>query len=108
MFFPDTAFAAEMTADQLFRNAVTHIIDPIIMVFFMMAIIVFVFGIFEFIRGSDNEDSRRKGQKHMIWGIVGLLIMVSVFALINLIADQFGIREEINRNLGETDWILDR
>lgn len=74
----------------------------------MMAIIVFVFGIFEFIRGSDNEDSRRKGQKHMIWGIVGLLIMVSVFALINLIADQFGIREEINRNLGETDWILDR
>lgn len=79
------------SADELFQNAVRVIVNPLITLMFILALCVFVYGVFEFIRGADNEDARKKGQSHMIWGVIGLFIMVSVFAIIRLLLNTFGI-----------------
>jgi len=68
------------------------IINPVIEFSFIIALGVFLFGLMEFIRGADNTDQRQKGRDHMLWGIVGLLIMLTVFGLITLLMSTFGIQ----------------
>jgi len=107
IFSIETVHAAEKTAQQLLNDAVTAVVNPIIVLFFLMAMLIFVFGVFEFIKGSDSDEARSKGQKHMISGIIGLLIMVSTFAVINFLVDQFGIRDTLKPEEG-FKWILDK
>jgi uncharacterized membrane protein len=82
---------AQTSVEELFEKATQNIVNPIITLFLIGALVLFVFGIFEFIKGADNDEARNKGKQHMIWGIVGLFIMVSVFAIIRVLLDTFGI-----------------
>ncbi len=75
----------------LLENAVRVIINPIIQVAFSVATIVFVYGVFEFIRGAENPDVRKQGQQHMLWGLIGLAIMVSVFTLMRILLNTLGV-----------------
>jgi uncharacterized membrane protein YidH (DUF202 family) len=67
------------------------IINPIIMLLFAVAVLVFLYGVFEYIRNSDSEDGRSEGQRHMLAGVFGLFIMISVFGIINLILNSIGV-----------------
>lgn len=66
---------------------VGEIINPLIRLLFGAATIIFLWGMVEFLMALDDESKKSKGKLHMIWGIIGLAIMVSVFAIINLIGD---------------------
>jgi uncharacterized membrane protein YidH (DUF202 family) len=104
----NVAFAAGKDAQFLLQKAVTVIVNPIITLFFMAAIVLFVYGIFQFIRNTENEDKRNEGKRHMLVSVIGLLIIIASFAIVNLISDQFGIRQSINNNVNSTggNWIL--
>ena len=67
------------------QKAITHIVNPLIGFFFAMAFIVFLWGIFEFIAGSNNEEKVTAGKQHMLWGVIGIFIMISVFGIMNLV-----------------------
>lgn len=72
------------------QKAVTVIINPMIQVVFVVALILFVYGIFEFVRGADAPQVRTTGQQHMIYGLIGLAIMVSVFTIMHLLLNSLG------------------
>lgn len=76
--------------DPLLQKAVQVIVNPIIKVVFAVAIVLFAYGIFEFVRGADNPEMRKQGQMHMLWGIIGLAIMVSVFTIIRILLNTLG------------------
>jgi uncharacterized membrane protein len=77
------------------------IINPIIQVLFAVALVVFLWGVFEFIKGSDSEEARKKGTQHIFWGIIGMVIMVSVFGIIRILLNTFGINDsDVNEVLG--------
>ncbi len=67
------------------------IINPIIGIIFALAVILFFYGIAKFLFYSENDDKRQEGRSHMIWGVIGMFIMVSVFGIIRLILDTLGI-----------------
>jgi hypothetical protein len=93
MLVPNLALAQvaqDSEAGELLRNVVAVVVNPIITLFFIMALSVFVFGIFEFILGADNDDRRSKGKRHMAWGIIGLFIMTAAFAIIALLSNLVG------------------
>lgn len=75
----------------LLEKAVQAIVNPIIQVIFAIALVIFVYGIFEFVRGADRPDVRTKGQQHIMYGLVGLLIMTSVFTIINILLNTIGV-----------------
>ena len=50
-----------------------------------LAVLVFLWGVFEFIMGSGDEKARETGKQHIVWGLVGLFIMVSAMGIVNLI-----------------------
>jgi len=72
-------------------KAVTAIVNPIIQVFFAVALVMFVYGIFEFVRGADNPEVRKKGQQHILYGLIGLFIMISVFTIIKILLNTIGV-----------------
>ncbi|MCF7865195.1 MAG: hypothetical protein K9M11_01700 [Candidatus Pacebacteria bacterium] len=67
------------------------IINPIIMLLFAVAVLVFLYGVFMYIKDSDSEDGRATGSKHIMYGIFGMFIMISVFGIMNLIMNTIGV-----------------
>lgn len=73
-----------MTVDQFILNLANVILNPLIRLMFVVALVVFLWGIVEYIRGAGSSDSREQGTRHIIWGLIGLFIMVSVYGIIEL------------------------
>ena len=67
-----------------------YIVNPIIYLLFGLALIYFLYGVFVFIRGASSEDARDTGRTHMLWGVVGLAIMISVYGILQIIAGTVG------------------
>ena len=70
---------------QLLYNIEYFILSPIIYLLFGLALLLFLYGVFEFIKKSDDPDERKKGGQHMLWGIIGMAIMFSAYGIINFI-----------------------
>jgi len=66
-----------------------QIIQLLIPILITLAVIWFFWGLIEYIRGGAED--KEKGRNIMIWGIIALFVMVSVFGLIQLIGGTFGI-----------------
>ncbi len=67
-----------------------EVINPTIALLFAAAFLVFFWGIFSFIRSYGDDTQRNDGKRHMLWGVIGLFIMVAVFGIMRLIASTFG------------------
>lgn len=72
-------------ATELLNRISTFIIDPILFTLFTAAFVVFVWGLVQFVAHLDNEEARSAGGKHMIWGIIGMVVMVGVNSIIAII-----------------------
>jgi hypothetical protein len=101
-------FSATSGAELLGR-IVEYIINPIILLIFSVGFLVFVWGLFQFMRSVESGGENADGKNHMIYGIIGMFIMVAIGSIISLIDDTFGldIRGQtystgINRDSGST------
>ncbi|MFA4975681.1 MAG: hypothetical protein WC577_03280 [Candidatus Paceibacterota bacterium] len=83
---------AYASVDSFVSNVNELIINPLIVFLFGLAIVYFLYGIFEFISNGENEEKKTKGKNHMMWGIIGIVIMMGVFTILNLIMDTFNIK----------------
>ena len=66
------------------------ILNPLILLMFAAAFLVFLWGAFEFVRHADSEDGRNDGRNHLLWGLVGMLIMLLALVIIQAVADTIG------------------
>lgn len=69
----------------LINKIITGILNPLIGLMFVVAFTFFIWGIIEFIWNAGNEEKRTTGKQHIIWGLVGLLIMSAVWGIIAII-----------------------
>lgn len=77
--------------DEFIFKVNAKIINPAIEFAFIVALVVFLFGVMEFIRGANNEEKRKKGRSHIFWSIIGFVIMFGVWGIINILVNTFGI-----------------
>ncbi len=76
-----------MDAFHTFLGKVEHaIIDPIITLIALAAFVYFLWGVVEFIQGAGNEEKRKTGQQHMLWGFIGLAIIFGARAIVAIVA----------------------
>jgi uncharacterized membrane protein YidH (DUF202 family) len=66
------------------------IINPIIIFIFSLGTILFLFGIVRFFLNPTDETIRKESKNHMVWGLIGMFIMFSVFGIMNLIVKTIG------------------
>ncbi len=94
LFLINIAYASTQpgeSIDTFIHKVDTYIVNPLIMLMFAIALVVFLFGIFQFISNAENEEKKTEGKKHMIWGIIGLAIMLGVWTILGIILNTLGI-----------------
>ena len=77
--------------DDLLNNIKTEIVNPAIYLLLALAAVYFVWGVFSFISNPESDEAREKGKQHMIWGIIGIAIMLSTFGIIEMIKGTIGL-----------------
>lgn len=67
------------------------ILNPLIVLMFAVAFLYFLWGIFQMIVSAGSDDARSTGRRNMMYGIIGMFIMVSVYGILKIVLDTFGI-----------------
>ncbi len=101
-FSTKIAYAAPSTdLNGFIKNINEYIINPLIVFLFALAIVFFLYGVFEFIMNAGSDEKKTTGKSHMLWGIVGLTIMMGVWFILGVILRTMNISpSEINPEQG--------
>ena len=78
----------------LINKFVTYVIDPLMLMIFAAGFFFFMYGFVEFIWGMRSgavSDKAADSKRHMVYGVIGMVIMVSVGGILNFIAGTFGL-----------------
>ncbi len=76
---------------ELIEKINEQIINPLIVLLFAFALAYFIYGITEFLMKIENEEERTKGKQHMLWAVIGMFIMVSVWGILEAVLGTFGV-----------------
>jgi hypothetical protein len=79
-----------LSITDLLGKIATYILNPLIILGFVIATVFLFYGIAEMIWKSDSKDLDTS-RKNVIYGVVGLFIMFSVYGILRLVLDSFGI-----------------
>lgn len=74
-------------------DTILFIINSVLVpVLFAVAFIVFIYGIARaYIFSAGNEEAVKAGHKLMLWGLIGFVVMISLWGLVNVVANTFGL-----------------
>ena len=67
------------------------IINTAIPVVLALAVLYFFWGLAKYVLNQSDEGKKEEGRNIMIWGIIALFIMVSVWGLIGILQSTFGV-----------------
>lgn len=80
-----------MAGNKLITALVTNIINPVILVLFAVALLIFIWGVFQYVRGASDPKARETGAQHILYGVIGLFIMLSAFAIVRVVLNSFSL-----------------
>ena len=72
---------------------ITDFINNILVPFLLtLALLFFIYGVFKFfIQGGDDEEKRKEGKNVVMWAIIGFVVIVSIWGIVNLITSGIGL-----------------
>src|ERR1035437_10896415 len=101
LFFTNVAYASSSSLDKFISNVDKIIINPLIILLFALAMVYFLWGVFEFLFNAEEEAKRTAGKQHMLYGIIGITIMMGVWTILSMITNTLNISPtEINPATG--------
>jgi len=68
------------------------ILNIIIPLLIAIAVVVFLFGVVKYVTSGGSEEKRVEARNTMIWGIVGLFVMVAVWGLVAVLVNTFNFQ----------------
>ncbi|MDQ5949335.1 MAG: hypothetical protein QG589_461 [Patescibacteria group bacterium] len=75
-----------------FLNKLNNLIlNPLILLLFTLATAYFVYGIVKLMSMDAGDTGRKEAQRAIFWGLVGMLIMFSVYGIIRFVLTTFGV-----------------
>lgn len=95
-------FLAEAkTFDEIVFDVNRTILNPLIQFAFLIAFVVFLWGMIEFLRNANNAEKRKEGQNHILWSVVGFSIMLGVYGIIKILIGTFELGGGTLNNNGQ-------
>lgn len=58
------------------------------------AVVFFLWGVLQFVAAGGNEEKRTEGRNTMIYGIIAIFVMVSVWGLVNVLEGTFNLSDD--------------
>jgi magnesium-transporting ATPase (P-type) len=72
------------------------ILFPLIALMTAVAFLVFLWGCAQYLFYAANDQARQQGVKHITFGIIGLVVMLSAYAILQIAAATFGLNDELD------------
>jgi sorbitol-specific phosphotransferase system component IIC len=86
------AIGLAKNASQTFLDRIElNFVFPLVSLLFAIAFLYFLFGVFEYIKGAANEAARAQGQRYIMFGLIGMFVMLSAVAILNIARGTFGV-----------------
>lgn len=76
------------------------IVNPLIEFLFALAVVYFLYGLVEFLFNQTSEEKKTSGKSHMLWGIIGITIMMGVWTILGIILNTLNLSGQINPEQG--------
>jgi large-conductance mechanosensitive channel len=67
-----------------------NILDIVIPILIVAGIVFFVLGVVQYVIAND-EEAKKKGKNRMIYGIIGLVVIVAMWGLVGIVLRTFGL-----------------
>lgn len=93
VFAPSLAFAQQLSNLENLVRSIGRLINLALPIVVAIALLAFFWGLVKFIFNAHEEDARKEGKQLMIWGLVGLFVMVSVWGLVRFIGNALEIQQ---------------
>ena len=78
---PSMLYAQVTNVSDLFR-LFRRTLNSLVPVLIGVAIVAFLFGMIRYIKSADNEKTREEGRQYMLYSIIALFVMVSLWGLV--------------------------
>jgi len=82
------AFAVDDAASFI-DNLTDNLVPPIVRLIFALAIVYFLWGVVQYVLYPDEETKKKEGKEKIIWGLIALTVMFSVYALVSITTNTF-------------------
>lgn len=84
---PLVSFAALDGIGELVR-AVGEIVRLLLPIVFSLALLAFFWGVAKFVFNSADEGKREEGKKMLLWGVIGMFVIATIWGIVFFIGDQ--------------------
>ncbi len=86
---PMLVFAADIPG---VVTTIMNILNVIIPLIIAIALVVFLVGVVRYITAGGDPEKRSEARNVMIYGVIGLFVMVAVWGLVNLLVNTFNLQ----------------
>ena len=83
--------SAIATATETFFEKVQSLINSSIGLLLGIATLVFLVGVIQFVIAGGDEKKVSSAKIFMLWGIIGLVVMVAAWGIVNLVVNTLGL-----------------
>ena len=95
MAMPFAAGAVNVTSFDSLIVLVNDILGKLVPIFIAIAVIVLLVAIVRYITAGEDEEKRSKAKSLMIYGIIGLFVMISLWGLVAILSGTFNLDKDI-------------
>jgi len=89
-------------------NKILGYLAPIVPLILTLTMVVFIWGLAQFILASGDEKKIESGKKLMIWGIIGFFVAVSIWGIVAVLTSTFFTPSELQDGAVDVDSLIIR
>ena len=78
---------ADSTICDLRALLVKNILNPLLALILAASVVVFIYGVFEYLQKLRKGENASDGQEHMKWGLIGLFVASCAMAIMTIIVN---------------------
>jgi hypothetical protein len=91
-FFPPVFASAAFSQTKSYIASIGQIVQSLTILVMGLALLYFFWGLAKFILSAGDEKKLAEGKSTMIWGVIALFFMSSIWGIVALVGGELGIR----------------
>lgn len=92
----DSGGGGNITTFSGLLGRISSIVDDIIPFIIGLAVFVIIWGIFNYLVHATDEEKRSDARKYIVWGIIALFFMLSIWGFVNILLNTFSLKRTID------------
>jgi len=77
-------------------NDVQSVVNLLVPLVIAIGLLLFIWGLVQYIVASGDEAAKEEGRRKMVWGVIALFVIVSVWGLVALLNQLTGVKQAVD------------